>query len=147
MHIGILPQVECRQVKTETVDRTDQAPERTAGRQQSCTSLGQRVRNGDQISAQLLGSAVRHARYRGAPRRRPPGDLFIGRGKPGVTAGEARRYGSSWRAGLVSPLASANASNSGGRRIQLTGDRQLRAQCIQLLQVMSSTAAAERPSA
>ena len=56
--------VEARAGRETQVMRPD-AEQRTAGGEQSCTPLGQGVRDGDQISAQLLGAAVRGARHRG----------------------------------------------------------------------------------
>src|SRR3546814_8290026 len=78
MHIRILPQVERREMKTESVDGADQPAERTAAGEQSPSSLRQRIGDGNQVRPEggrvRIGTGVKACRAGGfAPRGRPIG--------------------------------------------------------------------------
>src|SRR3546814_1981371 len=54
VHIGILPQIEGGQVKTEGIDRADDSSERTVGRQNSFAAVAQRPRDHREVMAELV---------------------------------------------------------------------------------------------
>ena len=67
VYIGVLAQVQRRKMEAESLDGANQAAERAACRQQSCTTFAQRMSDIDQIGAQCLGVRIRVA---GRPTRR-----------------------------------------------------------------------------
>ncbi len=136
VHVGVLPQVQGGQVKPATVHGPDQAPESSPCGQESCTTLGQRMRDLHQIGAQLFGTRVRFSRYARAAGRRMAGNLLVGRGQAGVATGERAAVGlvASRRIGIAAAL--SQFLDLGGRGGQLRRDGQFRAQCVQLIQVV-----------
>ena len=88
VHIGVLPEIERREMKAARFDRANQPAQGAAGREEPSARDSKGVGDRDQVGAKALGALVWRGLHQRWMRCGASGQHLIGRGQAGVDAGD-----------------------------------------------------------
>ncbi len=133
--VGILAQVERRQMEAEGVDRADQPAQRAAAVERAAALFAQRARERREIGAQRGGIGIGLRPDRAGAGRRVPDHRLEGGGEPRIDAGERAPIGfvAARTAGIVRRLGECGQRFARGR--MLGRDRQFGAEPVDRVEI------------
>jgi len=139
VHVGVLPQIECREMEPEYLHRADQPRKGAAAARLAAAELAfvfERPLEHQQILAQFVGVRIRFGLHRSRARRRAVGNSLVGGRNAGVDARDGPPVGLIGAGGV--PVAAAHGQLMNGVRHgrEFSGNGEFLAHRVQLVQII-----------
>ena len=139
VHVGVLAQVECREMEPEYLHRADQPRKRAAAARLDAAELAfvfERALEHQQIFAQFVGVRIRFGLHRSRARRRAVGNSLVSGRYAGVDARDGPPVGLIGAGGIPVAAAHRQLMNGIRYRSELDGNGELLAHRVQLVQII-----------